>query len=1562
MKSAVMMKRIGGSLVGAIILLMVAGCGSDDAELGEQRSRICQTDNLEEWEARPMPEVCTVDMECPCGTHCDLGECVAACTDGGDCEDGLVCDSFGRCQTEENADRPERRSGERRGRVHLTDSNLTIYEQDRERRFRIGARHEDLRRVRLQAQEGIEIACGDENFSQRCEFSGGIEAVARDDRTVRARATDEASFDGERYVVRVFADRQRETVNINARTRGESEEEVSGQPGVYQGYAWPEGSGFVSRTRNNEFSDDIRRMRVPVEIVVYPSEDARSRVAQISDGLNLLFPEGEMVGEFERDQGSPWEFETARQIFTSADERPYISQPILVNGNSRSVEWQGPTLTINHRMLFEGVVPGARSPYVDWQISVSQTHAFEEGEDVEVPAVTQGHPVVDADDVIGDRLPLEDLVDDYFNWGVGSGGNDFGSRQELVEAVLCNEYPSTSGGLSPAVAHGFSGDIYEMLPGNFHPSGELACETGEPPKAFELLNDSVLDVYENMETCFDDFERAELSRQTGALDTTPSDCVDEARFIYALTTAQHADRERSLGDGNISDDRSSAIAHRLLQQWLSLHTFVGREYSKVETFNMIVPAAQAVDLNVNRLDVIDRITRGFDLLLTPRVAAPLVYLPTNLVRDPDYREQLFPGSEFPPQRTHDQSVGIPVAMLQTYGEQLSAIGDFLEDVQYARNDISEIEEPTQEAIAQGFLLMALAQGVYDEMRVGGEPTWEGEWQIVRRQVGSRVAGEMDQLEDARDGVNPLGIGDVDLPLYRIGDQTQTIQRFSAVSDFLVGASPGDPSVASVQVAQAEEALEGARVAWLDNVERDLDEQLGEDAQARRLETILRDYGGQVNGLCGGTGYGDLEVLENADDIDGNSCYLAPHCEFDVDSYTERLSASGVGNDLCVTSLYRDRLGPSVTSGSESLDEALDDLADIYGSTDGGIQTSYGDPLPLGRHEMKVRDSEGNELLSFDYDPEGFKNAISRIPEEVPDEIAMTIQEQCQSHRQYTQSQRPDTPGECSTVDDCPVGFYCDGGQCEPDEAGELDDPDCYQGALGEAALELRSLATAVDQSRSKLQEYSERYDTAMESCMIQLQGAEAKAEANLAHNLVMSSLNLAKFGADSLAYGAAAGRQSSGADTALTFGATAAFAVTEAAAKIASAGLQVAMDEAERYHKQTIAAIETETTLEKCINDAEMHLIGIRSQTIDIQRASQNMAQQVVAFENLQGSVDGLLSGGLLALETEVERTRSPIDLDFWIDERITSYDRYMRAARRAVYLSVMAVEYEYQFSSAEREAALAAQTPDELARVLSNLRSFTMAGNVGGSNPGELLSVVSLRDHVLQIRDSDELPSGFHQMSREEQFQAVLNSPHFAVYEDGDYKGQEIPFQLAPLGQQELGDYQGISLLAGTDCAERLWSANLSLVGDELYRGDDPSFSRVVLRKRNTFFSQWCDGSLQEDPYQLASTRPSRNLFIDPYARNESTTPATSAFGGGDETEAFSNSRVSAYFNIPRRELETEAYAQGATTELAGRGLYGDYALFFPAETISTDGGTGLDLEQLEDILVRVDYVSVSR
>ncbi|MEL7240672.1 MAG: hypothetical protein AAGK78_17570, partial [Planctomycetota bacterium] len=218
----------------------------------------------------------------------------------------------------------------------------------------------------------------------------------------------------------------------------------------------------------------------------------------------------------------------------------------------------------------------------------------------------------------------------------------------------------------------------------------------------------------------------------------------------------------------------------------------------------------------------------------------------------------------------------------------------------------------------------------------------------------------------------------------------------------------------------------------------------------------------------------------------------------------------------------------------------------------------------------------------------------------------------------------------------------------------------------------------------------------------------------------------------------------------------------------------------------------------------------------------------------------------------------APAQLDYWLDANLALFDLRMRRARRAMYLAVLTVEYEYQFSSLERAAVLAATLPQQLEASLQRLRDELRQGTPqGGGNPTELLTVVSLRRNLLQLASRND-DAQRHPLSEEERFRRIISAPRYAVYDDaGQYIGQEIPFTIQPFGALRLGDAGAIPLLSGLNCAERLWSVNASVLGQDLMNRTNTSIVTLQVRKRNTFSSQWCDprGASQA---QVATTRPS--------------------------------------------------------------------------------------------------------
>jgi hypothetical protein len=833
--------------------------------------------------------------------------------------------------------------------------------------------------------------------------------------------------------------------------------------------------------------------------------------------------------------------------------------------------------------------------------------------------------------------------------------------------------------------------------------------------------------------------------------------------------------------------------------------------------------------------------------------------------------------------------------------------------------------------------------------------------VARVDYGAAIAGLLRAIEDLGTGRNVLGIEDSDLPIYRIGDEVGANDRFSALTDYLLGVGTDAGAVAPFMVARAQTALDAARASWTANVQRDYTAQLQDAERSRRVEAVNRRYGEEITGLCGRDDWDSSTILAIWDEVDPNTCYLRDECRFTTDQLRQRVSGADLGFNLCFAWRLRQRFGSVVTTGSEEIDALLDAVGPALYAADAPFDLAFTDVAGDSVFFTAAGTSYSMPWTALD----GLAVGIGETTEAESDWIAES-RSVCNSARQATLAARPVLPpATCALADDCPVDYVCASGACVPDTGIPASGrPECFVGGLGAVAIAVQSAAQEVEIARSEMADLQRAYDIAVRTCAITSEHQEGLESTLEQHTKTMDKLGAAKLAMDIAANMAAATKEACSIDTCFSGGGTAAAAYAEATFRSISDGLQYAMDEAEHDHELTMMKLEHEMEQEVCANDAKLYLVGQETAALRVQQALLDLAQNVVEFRNLKDDVRGLCAEGHAALENELNRRVDPLVTDFWLADRVEQYRAYLRQARRAVYLAVLATEYEFQFSSSERTRAMSAAGAAELQEVIDNLRTVALTGTVGGASPANLFTVLSLGSHLLQIADRSTLPDGWHALSPAERFRTWLNSPVHAVYDAaGEYLGQEVHFTLAPLGTIGIGDPSGIPILAGTDCAERLWSVNASLQGTDLFVGGG-TFTRVVLRKRNTFYSQWCDDAGRADEFQMASTRPSRNLFLDPYGPEASLTPATPTpdTTSVDEVNAFSNARISAYFNISRAELEDESYFNGDSQELAGRGLYGDYALFFPAETLSTDGGDGLVLTRVDDALLRFDYVSVAR
>jgi hypothetical protein len=276
----------------------------------------------------------------------------------------------------------------------------------------------------------------------------------------------------------------------------------------------------------------------------------------------------------------------------------------------------------------------------------------------------------------------------------------------------------------------------------------------------------------------------------------------------------------------------------------------------------------------------------------------------------------------------------------------------------------------------------------------------------------------------------------------------------------------------------------------------------------------------------------------------------------------------------------------------------------------------------------------------------------------------------------------------------------------------------------------------------------------------------------------------------------------------------------------------------------------------------------------------------------------------------------------------------------------------------------------------MSGLRATTLAARINGNPPASTRAVVSLREHLLQLHSTTALSPNEQRLTEAERFRLILQSPRFAAFRaNGQWAGQRIPFSMAPLQTLGVGNASDVPIFASNSCAERIWSVNAMVEGavDTVYRGSVAAFTAIDLEKTNSFYSQWCTDMRSPEGsalFQAASVRPAINLFRDPDIGAQDLGGGMVVGGAQNVSNGLQNTstaRMQPRINVARNQFAMDDFGSGSSSELAGRGLFGPYALFIPAESISrrqSDGTytNGLNMDALTDILLRIDYVSVAR
>lgn len=514
--------------------------------------------------------------------------------------------------------------------------------------------------------------------------------------------------------------------------------------------------------------------------------------------------------------------------------------------------------------------------------------------------------------------------------------------------------------------------------------------------------------------------------------------------------------------------------------------------------------------------------------------------------------------------------------------------------------------------------------------------------------------------------------------------------------------------------------------------------------------------------------------------------------------------------------------------------------------------------------------------------------------------------------------------------------------------------ECLHGQIGSSEIDVLSARQGVEAAVLSLETLNKSIDLIAKRCEKSAGTAEsiaeiqaASAEAHAATLELIQKTREANQGswwesaltgaANGAVSGAMSGQVWAAAAGGLVGGITSGFSSYRAQSTqkaISKVEVEAAREEATR--QKLITVLANSNANDECLLQVNLQKTQIDGQKKAIQHNLLMVASALQRRAELERLLVNLIRDGKDAVTREMTRKVPSLPNHFWASEQVERFGREMQWAKRLTYLAAKAVEYEFQQTLYVRSKILQARHPDELASAIEELQREQAGRTINRNRPSEHSVVLSLRELVAG-------PSFSSEQAQREKLRKLLISPESAYYNSaGEYLGQAIPFHFLPTGSLT------------HRCGERVWSVGATVQGDML--GTSEPSVPLFLLKGNTFKSQWCsphasgDGvNADSDHYQYGYIYPTAHLF-NPSQGGVADSP-------GDDT--FTWAMMGATENTPATQFYADAFREGSSEEIAGRGLYGDYLLLFPWKGVLEKGFT---LDRVEDVWLRFDVLSVAK
>jgi hypothetical protein len=494
---------------------------------------------------------------------------------------------------------------------------------------------------------------------------------------------------------------------------------------------------------------------------------------------------------------------------------------------------------------------------------------------------------------------------------------------------------------------------------------------------------------------------------------------------------------------------------------------------------------------------------------------------------------------------------------------------------------------------------------------------------------------------------------------------------------------------------------------------------------------------------------------------------------------------------------------------------------------------------------------------------------------------------------------------------------------------------CLRGRIGEQVLVLQGAMLAITSARNAWERAQEQYKEAGTRCAHKEKFYDESADDLDDFNEQMALWRRLKMGVDMIAAGAKTAQECSQLDKQIfSFGSGCGFGLIAAASEIASLGFQEKMATVEAAFQASLTKRGYQEELRDCWFEADQYKHVIAAQYDALQEASHTILGVQLQLDNMTSQLAFVAEQANAAIATENELFVDSPQHHFWFDDEIAEYEWSFEWAKRLTYLAMRSAEYELQQSLGLRGPILAARRPFDLEQIQNQLTFAINQGQANGHDVEFQPLVISLRQQILRIA-----PAGTYTTSAERTaaeitaFQDYLRSNATIIYENGKRLGRGIRFSMQPFAATY------------NLCAERLWRVSASLQFQQV----PPLGQNFILQQSNTFGSTVCgdDDRITE----LARTRPRENLLLP----DAGGALRVSTLAGAPSR--FTSMTVQAAYNRTRSELENDPPNAGLTA-FAGRGLYGEYVLVFPDQSINP----GFDITKLQDVLLRFQLVGGSQ